>query len=54
MIEYVIGGLIIAFLALLAVGAITGRVRAQSCCAVADPEQDLRMRKDASATEPTS
>lgn len=27
----------------LAVGAITGRVRARSCCAPADPARDKRM-----------
>ena len=36
---------------LLAVGAVTGRVRARSCCAVADPRRDLRMRR---AAEPST
>lgn len=42
--EYVVGGVVIAFLVLLAVGAVTGRVRSRSCCAIPDPSQDLRMR----------
>jgi hypothetical protein len=41
---YVIGGLVLAATLALAVGALTGRVRARSCCAVADPRRDLRMR----------
>ncbi len=44
MIEYVIGGVIIAFLVFLVVGAVTGRVKSRSCCSIADPRQDLRMR----------
>jgi hypothetical protein len=44
MLEYVIGAVVIAFLVLLVVGAITGRVRSRSCCSIADPRQDLRMR----------
>lgn len=42
--HYVVGGLVAAFVIVLAVGAITGRVKARSCCAVADPARDLRMR----------
>lgn len=30
----------------LAVGAVTGRVRARSCCAPADPVHDRRMTPD--------
>lgn len=41
---YVIGAVVLAFGALLALGAITGRVRAQNCCSVADPMNDARMR----------
>jgi len=29
---------------LVIAGALTGRVRARSCCAVTDPRRDLRMR----------
>jgi hypothetical protein len=38
-----IGGVFAAFTLLLAIGAIRGRVRVRSCCAVADPTRDLRM-----------
>ncbi|WP_157439478.1 hypothetical protein [Aeromicrobium sp. Root344] len=41
---YVIGALAVGFLALLIVGALTGRVRMSACCTVADPRRDLRMR----------
>lgn len=44
MLEYLIGGIVIAFLVLLILGALTGRVKSRSCCSVADPRQDLRMR----------
>lgn len=44
MVQYLIGGVVIAFLALLVVGALTGRVQAKSCCSIADPDRDLRMR----------
>jgi len=42
-VRYVLGGLVLLFLALLIVGAISGRVRMQSCCAV-PAEKDARMR----------
>lgn len=42
--EYVVGGIVIAFLAFLVVGAVTGRIKSRSCCAAPDPRQDLRMR----------
>ena len=32
------------FLVLLLAGAVTGRVKVRSCCAVADPRADARMR----------
>jgi hypothetical protein len=41
---FVLGGVVIAFLALLAVGVLTHRVEVRGCCAVADPACDLRMR----------
>jgi hypothetical protein len=44
MLEYVIGGVVIAFLVVLVVGAVTGRVKSRSCCSIPDPRQDLRMR----------
>lgn len=45
MIEYLIGGVVIAFLVALIVGGLTGRVRVRGCCSIADPSQDLRMRE---------
>lgn len=48
--EIVLGILAVGFVVLLAFGAVTGRVRMNSCCAVADPRRDLRMR-DAFADE---
>ncbi len=36
---------VVAFVVFLVVGAITGRVKVQSCCAVADPRCDARMRE---------
>lgn len=48
--EIVLGVVAVGFLVLLVIGAVTGRVRINSCCAVADPRRDLRMR-DAFADE---
>ena len=46
MFGYVIGGAAIVFMALLAYGGITGRVRLndRGCCTTTDPAKDLRMR----------
>jgi len=42
----VIGGVAALLAVLLLIGAVTGRVRARSCCTLAaDPEHDLRMRE---------
>lgn len=58
MFQYLIGGVVIVFLVLLVLGAITGRVRSRKCCSVADPRQDLRMRgafeDETSPPSPTS
>lgn len=43
MIQGLLGGLVVIFMLLLAVGAITGRVKARSCCNAGDPEHDRRM-----------
>lgn len=40
----VLGVVVIVFSVLLILGAITGRVTVKSCCAVADPRRDARMR----------
>ncbi len=42
--RWVFGGLVLAFVVALAVGAITGRVRARSCCTPGDPGDDARMQ----------
>lgn len=41
---YVFGVPVLLFLVALVYGGLTGRVRLSSCCAVADPTRDLRMR----------
>jgi hypothetical protein len=41
---YVFGIPAAVLLVLLVYGGLTGRVRLTSCCAVADPRRDLRMR----------
>lgn len=35
----------VALVLFLVVGAITGRMKVQSCCAVVDPRRDARMRE---------
>jgi len=40
---YVLGVLVVAFVVLVVVGSVTGRIKIKSCCA-ADPRRDLRMR----------
>jgi len=42
--EYLLGGIVLVFLLLLVVGAVTGRVNLRSCCSIADPSRDMRMR----------
>ena len=44
MIEYLLGGIVIAFLVVLIYGGVTGRIRGGRCCAPADPNKDLRTR----------
>lgn len=43
-VRYVVGIPFLVLVVALALGALTGRVRTQGCCAVADPARDLRMR----------
>jgi len=46
---------VMCFLAFLVVGSITGHLKLRSCCGIADPRCDARMRDaflDASAHEP--
>lgn len=45
MVVYLIGASALAFMAVLAYGAITGRVKMDDgCCCPSDPSRDLRMR----------
>ena len=44
MTRYLVATPVVIFMVLLAVGALTGRVRARTCCSPADPAADLRMR----------
>jgi hypothetical protein len=41
---YIVGAAFLVVLALLVFASHTGRVHARSCCGVADPRHDLRMR----------
>jgi hypothetical protein len=45
-----VGVIVSVFTVLLLVGAVTGRVKVTSCCGIADPRRDARMR-DAFADE---
>jgi hypothetical protein len=40
----VLGVIVAMFTVLLAIGAVTGRVKVTSCCSIADPRRDARMR----------
>lgn len=40
----ILGFVLVAVTLMLVVGGLTGRVRAQSCCAPGDARRDLRMR----------
>jgi hypothetical protein len=40
----VLGAVVAVFGVLLVVGGITGRIKVSSCCGIADPRNDLRMR----------
>ena len=41
---YIVGGALLAAVALLVFASHTGRVQVRACCGVADPRRDLRMR----------
>jgi hypothetical protein len=43
-VQLVLGGLVVVAMLILLAGALSGRVRVRSCCAVSDPRCDLRMR----------
>ena len=42
--ELLIAAVVVLAVLGLVVGAVTGRVRTSSCCSVADPRRDARMR----------
>ncbi len=50
--EIVLGIAVLAFLVLVVVGAVTGRVKAQSCCSLAAPPPQRDLRLSASTAEP--
>ena len=52
--EIVIGSLIVLSLVALVLGAVSGRVRLESCCTPSDPSRDLRMRDAFEHDEPTA
>lgn len=51
--EIVLGIAVLAFLVFVVVGAVTGRVKAQSCCSLAapPPQRDLRLSASTAETE---
>jgi hypothetical protein len=49
---YVFGIPVLVFLVVLCYGGLTGRVRLSSCCAIADPTKDLRMRAAVPEADP--
>lgn len=51
---YVVGVMAAVFLIVLLWAVATGRVRIRSCCAVADPAKDLRMRAAFDDNRPAS
>lgn len=42
--EYVAGAVVVVLVLLLVIGTLTGRVQVTTCCSLADPARDLRMR----------
>jgi hypothetical protein len=42
--RYVISGLLVAFMIFMLIGGLSGRIRAESCCNIADSSRDSRMR----------
>ena len=43
MIRYLVATPLVIFMVVLAIGALTGRVRARSCCSPPEVARDLRM-----------
>lgn len=44
--RYLLGGLIVGFMIFMLIGGLTGRLKAESCCVVADPAKDVRMQME--------
>ena len=42
--EYVAGAFVVVLVLLLLVGMLTQSIRVTTCCSLADPARDLRMR----------
>lgn len=53
MLRFLIAAPIVLLMVRLAVGAVRGQVRARSCCTVADPRHDLRMRSAVAGQRPS-
>jgi len=53
-VRYLLAAIVVLPVLALAVGALTGRVRARSCCSIADPAKDLRMRVDEPPVPPAA
>jgi hypothetical protein len=45
---------VVGFVVLLVIGSITGRVEVKSCCGVADPRCDVRLRDVAGSRQPAA
>lgn len=45
---------VVVFVVFLVVGSITGKVKMTSCCGIADPRCDARMREAFPAERPSS
>ena len=44
MIRYLVAAPVVIFIVVMAVGGLTGRIRARQCCALPDASMDARMR----------
>jgi len=42
--EYVVGAFVVVLVLILVIGALTRRIDVTTCCSLADPARDLRMR----------
>jgi len=42
--EYVAGAFVVVLVLILVIGALTRRIDVTTCCSLADPARDLRMR----------